>query len=405
MPYGIPEDVKKLAAVVVAASLVAACKDSKPSKPAKEPERNSAAPVDTGWVERLPQGDDASSVALANTAGLVGIKADGTIVVAPPPAAGAPPLGESSVSTLEQIIPALGITGVSPRSDDAFATIDAEADPFAQLAHPAMASGAPAPAKRETTVYSRVHANDVSAGVVVLADARARAGILVDVLTRTGGFLAVRKGGELGALPLSFDRQSPPAVAPDNTWIELRMGKSIDVEKVPAKAVSVDAIDKLAGDALQGAKAVDVLVGAETTVDELVKAIGKLRAANVEAIGFGHVPAELATRGEQGPRVLAWDFQQQGQGDAAAIRAAFDATLEPIRACYGKALAKKAGLAGTAQVQVFVGEAGAVAKLAVVDVAPVLVQCATTALKATKFPATNVAGVMLNARLGFLPPR
>ncbi|NVB85631.1 MAG: hypothetical protein HOV81_45120, partial [Kofleriaceae bacterium] len=306
MPYGIPEDVKKLAVVVVAASLVAACKDSKTSNKAKEPERGSAAaaPVDTGWVERLPQVDDASSVILANTAGLVGIKADGTIVVAQPPAAGAPPLGESSVSTLDQIIPALGITGVVPRTDDAFA-VEAEADPFAQLAHPAKASGAPTPAKRETTVFSRVHPNDVTAGVVVFADARARAAILVDVLTRTGGFLAVRKGTELGGMPLSFDRQSPPAVAPDKAWLELRMGKSIDVEKVPAKAVSVDAIDKLAADALQDAKAVDVLVGPETTVDELVKAIGKLRAAKVEAIGFGHVPADLAARGEQGPRVLA----------------------------------------------------------------------------------------------------
>ncbi|NVB79234.1 MAG: hypothetical protein HOV81_12605, partial [Kofleriaceae bacterium] len=134
-------------------------------------------------------------------------------------------------------------------------------------------------------------------------------------------------------------------------------------------------------------------------------AIGKLRAAKVEAIGFGHVPAALAARGEQGPRVLAWDFQQQGQGDAAGIRAAFDATLEPMRACYGKALAKKAGLAGTAQLQLFVTEAGAVDKVAVVDVAPALVQCATTALKATKFPTTNAAGVMLNARLGFVAPR
>ncbi len=402
--------VNKLLLVAAVTSLVVGCKDSKTKTQAKQSEQGSAvAPAaDTKWVERLPELDEPGKISLEMTAGLVGIKADGSVYVGKPPQAGAAPLADATATKLDQLVTALGITPVGPPTDDSLAALEAPPsdDHFTELAHPSKASGAPAPAKRASTVFAIKHPHDVTAGVVVFADAKAPATALIDVLTHTGGFVAVRHGQELGALPLSFDRMAPPAVAPDKMWIEVRLGKAIDVEKVPSKPATVDSIDKLA-EAMKDSTAVDVLVGPETTVQDLVTAVGKLRTTKVGAIGFGRAPAagspEAAARGEQPARVLAWNFTMQGTGDPAAMRAAFDAALEPIRACYAKALDKKKDLAGTVQLQLLVTEKAGVEKADVAGNPPALVQCVTTAVKAAKLPGSGVAGNVVNARLTFVP--
>jgi hypothetical protein len=391
---------------------VVGCNDSKTKTKPSEPTQGSAAPAasDTKWVERLAETDEVTKLSLEMSAGLVGIKADGSIHAGKAQPLGTPPLSDAVETKLDQLVAALGIAPMGKPHDDSMAALEASgaADPFMQLAHPSRASGAPAPAKRESTAFAIKHPHEVSAGVVVFADAKAPATVLVDVMTQTGGFLAVRKGQELGALPLSFDRQGPPAVAPDKSWIEVRIGKTVDIEKVPSKAATVDSIDKLA-EAMQDATAIDILVGPETTVQDLVNVVGKLRATKIDAIGFGRAPAagtpQAAARGEQGARVIAWNFNVQGQGDVAGIRGAFDATLESIRACYGKALEKKKDLAGTAQVQLLVTEKAGVEKADVTGVPPVLVQCVAPALKAAKIPASGVAGNVISARLSFLPAK
>jgi hypothetical protein len=402
--------VNKLLLLVAVTSLVAGCKDSKTKTKPSEPTGGSAAPAvsDTKWVERLAESDEVTKLSLEMSAGLVGIKADGSIYAGKAQPLGTPPLSDAAETKLDQLVTALGIAPTGKPHDDSMAALEApgDADHFTQLAHPSRASGAPTPAKRESTVFAIKHPHEVSAGVIVFADAKAPASALVDVMTQTGGFLAVRRGQELGALPLSFDRQGPPAVAPDKSWIEVRIGKTIEVEKVPSKAFVVDSIDKLA-EAVPDATAIDMLVGPETTVQELVTAIGKLRATKVDAIGFGRAPApgspQAAARGDQSARVIAWNFNVQGQGDVAAIRAAFDGTLETIRACYGKALEKKKDVAGTAQVQLLVTEKAGVEKVDVAGVPPALVQCVAPALKAAKIPASGVAGNVISARLSFLP--
>lgn len=405
--------VNKLLLVVAVTSLVAGCKDSKTKTKPSEPAQGSADPAaaDTQWVERLPETDEVTKLSLEMTAGLVGIKADGSIYTGKAQPLGTPPLADASATKLDQLVTALGIAPIAKQPDDSFAALEptgagGDADHFTQLAHPSRASGAPAPAKRESTVFAVKHPHEVSAGVVVFADAKAPASVLVDVMTQTGGFLAVRRGQELGALPLSFDRQGPPAVAPDKVWIEVRIGKPIELERVPSKALSIESIDKLA-EAVQDATAIDMLVGPDTTVQDLVNAVGALRTTKVGAIGVGRAPAlgspEAAARGDQGARVIAWNFNLQGQGDVATIRAAFDTALEPIRTCYLKALEKKKDLAGTAQVQLLVTEKAGTEKADVVGAPPVLVQCVTPALKAAKIPASGVAGNVISARISFLP--
>jgi hypothetical protein len=393
------------------------CRDSK--KPTKQTEPTPAQAQDPGWIDRLPEAPAATKLSLDMAAGLVRIKADGTIYVATPPAAApdprhlaSDPFAAATQVQLIELTKKLGITPVVVRKDSAYAPATGSGDApenaadalYAQLGHPSLASGAPLPAKRETKVFALAHANDVSAGVILFADAQAPASVVVDVLAQTGGFLAVRRGRELGALPLAFDRQPPAAVAPDKPWTEVRLGAKIEVETVPSAPISVPAIDKLA----VTVPAADLLVAPETKVQDLLAAITALRAAKVEAIGFGHAPtagsAGAATRGDKGPRLLAWDFATQGPGDAAALRAAFDGALEPIRACYTKDLAKTPQLTATAHVHFLVRENASVASLDVRDAPRPLVACVTTAIKAVKFPAPgSAAGMAVMATLAFLP--
>lgn len=406
--------VTKLLLILAATAL--GCRES--NKPAKQAEPAQGSAQDPGWIDRLPQlaGAD-TKLSLEMSAGLVWVKKDGSLYVAKPPAAAADPrhlasdpfAGATPVQIAE-LTKTLGIPAIVPRNDDAYApTEGAPENPsdahYALLGHPAQASGAPVPAKRMTSVFSLAHANDVSAGVIVFADAQAPAGTLVDVLAQTGGFLAVRHGRELGALPLAFDRHAPAAVAPDKPWTEIRLGPTIEIEAVPSKASSVPAIDKLASAVT--VPAVDVLASPQTTVQDLIATIESLRAAKVEALGFGHAPspgsADASARGPQGPRELAWDFTIQGPGDAKALRAAFDAALEPIRACYTSELAKTPDLTGTAHIQFLVPANAKVTTVNVTDVPRPLVTCVTTAIKAAKFPSPeSAAGMNVLATLAFL---
>jgi hypothetical protein len=403
--------VTKLCLLLVVTAL--GCRDSK-KVTKQEPTAGSAA-ADPAWIDRLPEVAGGSKVSLDTAAGLVGIKSDGSIVVGKPPAAAADPrhlasdpLAGAKAVQLAALTKELGITPVAPRKETAYAPSSAEAPEnaadalYARLGHPSQASGAPPPPKRATTVFALAHAHDVDAGVIVFADAKAPASVLVDVLAQTGGFLAVRNGRELGVLPLAFDRQPPAAVAPDKPWTEVRLGPAIEIEAVPSAATKVPALDKLE----LTVPAADLLVAPETKVQDLIAAIGSLRAAKVDALGFGHVPtgADAATRGEHGPRVLAWDFTIQGPGDAATLHAAFDGALEPIRTCYTKELAKTPALAGTARLQFLVRDGAKVPTVDVLDVPRSLVACVGSAIKAAKFPAPgSPAGMNVLATLSFLP--
>jgi hypothetical protein len=410
--------VTKLLLLLAVAAL--GCRDSK--KPTKQADPTPGAAQDPAWIDRLPQVAGADSkLSLDMAAGLVSIKRDGTIYVVKPPAAAADPrhlasdpLAGAKPVQLAELTKQLGIAPVTPRTESAYAPATGSGDApenaadaqYARLGHPSQASGAPPPAKRATTVFALAHAHDVTAGVIVFADAQAPASVLVDVLAQTGGFLAVRRGRELGALPLAFDRQAPAAVSPDKTWTEVRLGPAIEVETVPSAATKVAAIDKLA-DAVK-VPAADVLVAPDTKVQDLLAAIGSLRTANVEALGFGVVPAanspEAATRGDHGPRVLAWNFSTQGPGDVGALRAAFDGALAPVRDCYTKELAKTPTLTASAQLQFLVRENAQVATVDLLGVPRPLVACVTAAIKAAKYPApSSAAGMNVTATLSFLP--
>ena len=393
--------------LVVIAALVA-CKDK--DKPAKQKEPTPVVDTKGGAqrVARLPElADSGAQVMLSTTAGLVAIHADGTIHVAKPPQtdaiAGDPFAGAKAVP-LADVTKTLGLPVVAPRTPNAIAVegpsesqnpIDVQ---FGRLGHPEPASGAPVTPKRATSAFALSHAHDVSAGVVVFADAQAPANVLVDVLAQTGGFVAARKGTQLVALPLAFDRQAPAPVPPDRTWVEARLGKDILVETVPSPAKPIAKLDDLAA-AVTGAPAVDLLVAPDSKVQDVVASVVQLRAAKIEAVGFGRVPADAAGRGLEGPRVIAWDFYlaEGNKTDPAPFRAAFDKALEPMRTCF----AKDPKVGGTARIEVHVQPSGKVATADAPGLPPPVMKCAVSALQTTKFPA-SAPGVKLGANVAFV---
>jgi hypothetical protein len=396
--------------------VVIGCSDKKPSKKADPPPATPPAAPGAVSIGRLPElADGDTKIQLDTTAGAVGIDAAGKITVkAAPVGPAADPLAGGKDTQLAELASALGMTPPKPRTAT-FATLEgqgsgsADGNPtdvlFAKLGHPVDASGAPPPPVRATSAFGLVHAYDVSAGVVVFADAQAPAAALVDALAQTGGFVAVRKGQELRALPVAIDRQPPAPVAPGRPWVEVRLGKAIELEVVPGKPVAVASLDKL-GEAVTAAKAdaIDLLVAADTKVQDVVTAIGQLRAAKVEAIALGRAPADAGSRGDQGPRVLAWDFflQDSARPDPAPFRAALDGSLEAMRKCYRDALAKTPDLAGTARLQFFLGAKGLTTSEAK-EVPKALEQCVLGAIKLAKLPGTSSAGANASVKISFLP--
>jgi hypothetical protein len=398
-------------AVGLSLGLVASigCKDKEPRKQAPPvPEQPKAPDRAAAWRDKLPTMTASSKLLLEYASGIVEIAADGTVSATANPAEAAKPV------TLDKLAETFGLPPVPPRRDAAFAPAQGSnaglENPtdvtFAKLGHPSLASGAPVPAKRLTTAFAVAHPADVSGGVVVLADAGAPAAVLVDVLAKVGGFVAVRKDNTLAALPLAVDRSPPAAQKPDQRWVELRLDATSQLERVPSAPIEVASVDKLgAAFAPLSTDAVDVLVGPQTRVTDLVAAIEQLRAAKVEAIGLGRAPAANSdddkARRVAAPRVIAWDFAIGGEGkvDVAPFRAAFDATLEPMRACFATKKAKPAQ--STAQVRFVVAETKKPTKLEVVGIDPALAPCIRNAITAATFPpAMNLP---VSARIAFDP--
>lgn len=397
----------KLPLFVIALALVG-CKDKEKAKPA-----TTTAPVPAPKLDVVAIDGTGPRVMSNRITGLVLIGADGSAQVATALVAPATP----AVGGIPGIPQTLGLPPVTRRASSAFGAQAGSAEAanpidalFAQLGHPEPASGAPAPPPaRATSAFAIAHPHDVSAGVLVAAHPDAAATALVDVLALTGGFIAVTRGSELGALPYAFDRQPPPLVAPQTRWTEVRLGAGMSVETVPGKPIGVPATGKL-GETVSATKAtaVDLLVAPETKVSDVVDAIEQLRAAKVEAIGLGRIPAgdAMAARGEKGPRVLAWDFflQDAAKGDAAGARTAFDAALAPMLGCYEQTLdaADSALLTGTARVELIVQPDGKVKELQALGVPRPLATCATAALKPVVFPKTAAAAKIV-AQVAFVP--
>jgi hypothetical protein len=316
----------------------------------------------------------------------------------------------------------LGLPDITKRRPSAFGAegaagsgSDASANPtdlqFAQLGHPEPATSVPVQTPRVTSAFAIAHPFDVSAGIVVFADAKAPATSLVDVLSVTGGFIAVKRGTEVGALPFAFDRQEPPFAAPNKSWLELRLGKPSILAVVPGTPMPSDMNNLPETIKASGMKALDILVAADSTVADLVAAIELARGAGIEAIGLGRSPAqnEMLTREYAGPRVIAWDFfmQNMDKTDPTPFRTAFDATLQPVHDCYAKQLATTANAktqptTSTGRIELVVETTGKVADLQATGVPKPLAACAGAALEKATFPPVATP-VKITAQLAFVP--
>lgn len=393
--------------ILAVALVVCACKDKAPAKQAAKATDNAAPTVAPLPVDKLVDNPVAGPRVSTHTLrGIVVIAADGSLQIRS--AKG------DAATKLESLAKDLDLPEVAKRKPAAFAVeagsgsaedinpIDAQT---AALGHPEPASGVPVPPVRATTAFAIAHPHDVDAGIVVLADATAPATALVDVLAATGGFIAVKRGPELGALPFAFDRQEPPFAPPTRPWLELQLGKPSNIQLVPGPRMPSDMNDL--GEIIKTAKvsALDILVAPDSKVADLVGAIELARKSGIAAIGLGRVvpptAPDASSRQTKGHRLLAWDFfmQNQDKTDVTPFRAAFDATLAPIHACYEKQTGKST-LDGTAKLEMLVETTGKVADLQLTGVPKPLATCVGDAMKAATFPPV-ASPVKVTARLAF----
>ncbi len=393
--------------LVAVALVLCACKDKAPAKQAPKTTEHPAPAVAPLPVDKLVDNPVAGPrVSTHMLRGIVVIAADGSLQVRS--AKG------DAATKLDTLAKDLDLPDVTKRKPAAFAAeagsgsaedinpIDAQS---AALGHPEPASGVPVPPQRQTTAFAIAHPHDVDAGIVVLADAAAPAGVLVDVLAATGGFIAVKRGPELGALPFAFDRQEPPFAPPTKRWLELQLGKPSIIQLVPGAEMPSDMNDL--GEIIKTTKvnALDILVAPDSKVADVVGAIELARGAGISAIGLGRVAPPTAldasSRKSKGHRVLAWDFfmQNQDKTDVTPFRGAFDAALEPIHACYEKQTVKGT-LEGTAKLEMLVETTGKVADLQLTGVPKPLASCVGDAMKAATFPPVATP-VKVTAQLAF----
>jgi hypothetical protein len=396
-----------LVVALFAALFAVGCKDKAHPPATKETPTTTATPAAPSLDALATVQGTGPKVLLDTVAAVVEIKADGSVS------------SKGATVALPSIAKTLGLPEIAKRRPSAFAAdgatgsgSDTSANPtdvqFAQLGHPEPATSVPVQTPRVTTAFAIAHPFDVSAGVVVFADAKAPATALVDVLAATGGFIAVKRGAELGALPFAFDRQEPPFVAPNRPWLELRLGKPMLLAVVPGLPMQSD-MNKL-DEVIKGSgmKALDILVAADSTVADVVAAAELARGAGIDAIGLGRIGApntpETMTRDYAGPRVLAWDFfmQNQDKTDPTPFHTAFDATLAPVHACYEKALGTAKDLGGTGRIELVVETTGKVADLQATGVPKPLAACASTALGKAAFPPIATP-VKITAQLAFVP--
>jgi hypothetical protein len=218
----------------------------------------------------------------------------------------------------------------------------------------------------------------------------------------------VRNGKALAALPLAIDRHAPAATMPIEGWTELRLGAPAQLQMIPDPPTQ-PALDKLE----PGTDALDVLVAPETKVGDLVTVIGTLRAAKVDAIGLGRAPAanspDAQARATNGPHVIAWNvtLATGDRQDTAPLRAAFDATLEPMLRCYATTLTNKATkapqLTATAKVSFALSADQKLSAIKATEVDAKLTKCVVDALKAAKFPSPGGGGAQADLRITFAP--
>ena len=251
-----------------------------------------------------------------------------------------------------------------------------------------------------------------NARALVVAAPAARAGALVDVLTMTGGILAVAHRGTLRALRIEFGLHGIGNWARGaDIGPEIRVDRrGIDVEGVPDLPEHVPwvqgAVDTegLAA-ALREVRArrrlthrveVDLLVSSDLGVQRLVDVLVALEAIGVRVVVLGHAPApgsdEARLRGHRIVAVRLGQPQSVGDLDRSIIRTYIKRRIPQIRACYVQALTRDSSLGGTVSTQFFITPNGSVSASNAAGVEPALAACIAGVIKATVFPKPKGGG-------------
>ena len=238
---------------------------------------------------------------------------------------------------------------------------------------------------------------------------------LIEIVRETEAAIAVSHAGKLRPLRLDFGVRDAAQAPESPYWLEARVSANgIVVEAVPDKPIEITSIAELAQALAEARKLrgaaddaqVDVLVDADIDAQRLVDLLVALDTAGVRTIGMGPMPppAEIARRGKRIPTATLGQPNAQGELDKAVIRRVVRASLPKVEACYTKALANNAALAGTVSAQFFILPSGKVATASAEGVDPELSKCVASVIKSLEFPKPKGRdGVQVNYPFSFHP--
>ena len=233
--------------------------------------------------------------------------------------------------------------------------------------------------------------------------------------------IGVARDGKPGILNVGFapdraGRSDAPwiEVHPDSAGLHVLMLPGDQQHLVPSKGDTVDR-DALRdaitvyGRAASNHPDIDVLVGDDTTAQQLVELVAALQAVPGKIyVGerVGTIDARLAgASGITGnPKVSIGVPNANGDLDKAIIRRYVKRNIQKIAYCYEKRLLVSPHLDGTLQTQFFIDPTGHVASAIAHGVDPEVATCVAEVIKGIEFPAPKGGGgVQVNYPFTFRP--
>lgn len=245
---------------------------------------------------------------------------------------------------------------------------------------------------------------------MLLVGPTANAMQLIELVRDTSYSIAVMHRGALRPLNIEFGIYGDDV----SEWLEVRVSMNgLTVEAVPDRAFDVAEPRELAA-ALEKARVahgietavpVDVLVEPDVDVQRFIDIVAAVDKAGIRVIGMGPVPTgeELARRGRRKAHIYLAQPNSQGDLDKRWIRRGLKLHIGQIRRCYEKELEQQPALAGTVSLQFIIGPTGEVRSSSGAGVSADVANCMAALVKGIRFPAPRGGDVIVNNSIVLRP--
>jgi hypothetical protein len=202
---------------------------------------------------------------------------------------------------------------------------------------------------------------------------------------------------------VEFAQDHPADFGPSPPWVELRVlaPDKLELEAVPDKPISISRLSDLKATLaalfqqhkLDPWNPVDILVGPDLDVQQLVDLIVAVDQAGAHAIGLGELPnaKQRALRGQPLHEFTTRSIQVDGDADRYPVKMALSKL--DLAQCYETALATKPDLAGTITATFVIDATGKVTSSSADGMDKSVTSCIADAIKSATYPTQGRASV------------